>query len=181
MAGRFRDPLTGFTVLPASALKSRLAMKLTRPADKLRDIRVRLGFQPYQVDLVLLAYTGGARDSGDPYEVDRHKILPVPQLADLTGLARPTTGAGADEIGTLLLTKVPFRFGENVLRGLDSQGNPPDPAQKFIVEVTFQSTGEDDRRAYTIASAPSYAPGAYSWSVMLERASIRDWHRPEVS
>lgn len=180
-SGNYKDPLTGFTVLPASALKRTLAMRLTRVADKGRNIPVKLGFRPYQVALVLIAYTGGRRDSGEPYEVERIPILPVPQLADLTGVARPTTAAGADEIGTLLLSKIPQRYGERVLCGLDAQGNPPDPAQKYIVEITFQATGEDIRRAFTVASAPSYTPTAFSWAVVLERASIRDWRRPEVT
>ncbi len=172
--GGTKDPVTGFAIPTAVGIARTIGARGARIADRARNIRVRLGFRPYRVSLVLLRYTGGARDVGEPYEVTRHPVLPVPLLADLTGLAKVTTAGGADEIGTLFLSEVPMRYGENALRGLDSAGNPPEPDQKYLVEVVF-TTGTEQARTFTVASAPTYAPTRFQWSMVLERSSVSDW------
>ena len=85
--------------------KDRLASRLIRVADRMRDIRVKLGLRPYMVHLVRTRWEGGVRGKGEEIVISDVEILPVPLVSDLNGLALTVGPAVFDEIGTVVLSE----------------------------------------------------------------------------
>lgn len=165
-------PPVSFKQLTGAQLTGTLGRLLVPVADLLRDIRVGFGLRPYRVRMIRTRWSGGRRGVGAESVTAEVEILPVPLLADLTGLQAIVQPVGQDEISSLQLSEISGRYTEEELRGLAPGGAPIGPDEQFYYEVEFlRADGlESDRRRFYPSSAPTYQPTRYQWVVMLERS-----------
>ena len=162
--------------------KDRLASRLIRVADRMRDIRVKLGLRPYMVHLVRTRWEGGVRGKGEEIVVSAVEILPVPLVSDLNGLALTVGPAVFDEIGTVVLSEVSGKYTEDQLRGRGEGGEPIPDDESFWYEVEFRRAGRTfgERRRFVARSAPTYQASRFQHVVTLHVASQGRGRKGEV-
>lgn len=166
------DRARHFSKLSGRDLACTIARRLIPTVDNARDIRVRLGFRPYQVSIVRTRWDGGRRGVGVEIVFHQLSILPVPKLQDMTTLLEIMTPVGHDETGQLLLSQISGAYSEDVLMGRDGDGRDVDPDQQVYYEVEFTSTSgkPSERRRFYPRGAPWYEPENFQWSIKLERS-----------
>jgi hypothetical protein len=158
-----------------------LARRLIPVADMLRDLRTKFGMRPWEVHVVRVKWTGGARGVGAAYKVAEHTILPTPRVVDLNSLQEIVRQVGLDEVGVVLLDEISGRYTERQLLGWHEDGTPPDLDEQVWYEVAFPLPGNTafEVRRFFPASAPHYSSGKFEWSLRLDRAHP-DRSRTEV-
>lgn len=161
---------------------NRLARRLIRVADRMRDVRVKLGFRPYMVHLVRTRWDGGVRGKGEEHVVSDVTILPVPLVSDLSGLALTVEPAVFDEIGTVVLSEVSGEYTEDQLRGRGEGGEPIPDDESFWYEVEFRREGRTfgERRRFVARSAPTYHPSRFQSVITLHVSAQGRGRKGEV-
>jgi hypothetical protein len=145
--------------------------------DRARQMQVRLGLRPYNVDLVWSKWSGGARGKGTETIVVREPLTPTPVVT--LQIDRESTAGGYNESGSMTVTEISVRYTSDELSGILSKRicelhcveEVPQPYD-FYYEVTEDGRGDDPaaRRKFMIAGAP--AREAFQWTVKLERMSV---------
>jgi len=155
-------------------LSNTLARKLISTVDSMRNLATRLGFRPYEVNMVRTKWTGGERGVGYEVVISEEPILPTPLILGLDGITRIVQPVGLDEIGACQLTQISGRYAEGFLTGNDSDGNPLDPDVQYYFEVMFPTPGTVSdgapRRRFYASNAPTYDPSRFEWRVALQRS-----------
>lgn len=169
--------LRHYTLLSARDLACSPGQRLIGVVDRARDIVAQLGLRPYVVSIVRRQWSGPRRGVGvEDDAVSVLRILPVPVVMDLSGVAQVASPGGLDEQGGVLVKQVSGRYSEDVLLCRDRDGEPADANASVHWEISFTDpTGRpSEARRFTPASAPYYDPEKFEWSIRLERASGAD-------
>ena len=149
-----------------------LAQRLIPIADRIRDLKVRFGFPPYEITNLRVSSSGGKRGIGVPQLVHELPLLPVPKIQDLGSLAEIVSPVGLVESGSILVSEISGAYSEDVLLGRDGDGNSVDADQEVLYEIEFTRPDghEGERRRFNPASAPYYDAERVQWSLRLEKA-----------
>jgi hypothetical protein len=163
-----------FSVLDGQALGNTLLFKAIPLADKLRDLRTRLGERPYRVRILRTRWSQGQRGRGQEMVVWEQMLLPTPLISDLTGVATVVNPVGLDEIGSIMLSQISGEYTEDNLMGKGTDGSLPDLSEQVFYEIEFPRLDgkPGERRRFTPHSAPSYKPTKFQWTINLERAHM---------
>jgi len=181
--------------------RTKLAHKLARRADRIRQIATKFGAMPYRVFLTWERWSGGRVGAGDPAIYRRIELLPTPRVADMTAITLRTTPVGTFPEGSLRVDRVScFAYTEDVLRGLaippaapneqpqlppmiDQRGPGADerfgPSMDFYYEVVEDGRGDDPayRKRFRIMAGPWRNATGVEWAVVVQRASQDDDRR----
>lgn len=183
------EPLPG-----PEAAKQALAHRLTRVADRLRQLNTRFGLRSSRVFLVWTEWTGVERGEGDENLKARIELLPTPKVGDATAISRRPYSAGVFPEGSLIVTEISAgAYTRDVLMGLaipretttapradrgqPINGNGPErttaPNIDFWYEVVEDGRGDDPaaRQRYRVFGYPARKEGSLYWALVLERAS----------
>lgn len=174
MADDCGKPDPTFTKVTPNGLTNSLATAAIPLADALRDLYTQFGLRRYTVSIVTTRWTGARRGVGQEV-VERSTLLqPTPLLTDLAGVQEIAQAVGLDEIGSVAITEISGAYSEEILRGLDVEGNPPEPNVQVYYEILFVYPNGDpgERRRFFIKGVPEYQPGKFQWFVRLERARM---------
>lgn len=162
---------------PLSPIEARrtLANRLSRPADRLRQVATRLGLRPYRFFLVWTTWDGEVRGEGTEREYARVELLPTPKIGELTSLQQAAYPAGVLGTGTLRLDRVSMGYTAAQLMGLQIPGR--EQAADMPRNVDFWYEMREDGRGtdqpvpirFRISAAPYRAPGRVCWVLMLEQ------------
>jgi hypothetical protein len=165
-------PRAPFTNLTGDQYANTLVQKLTPVADRIRDLRTRLGGVPYQVSLVRTRWSGGRRNHGTEEVVSVTPILPTPKVQALDSMNQVLQSAGLDEVGTIRVTDISPAYTEDQLVGVGPQGEPIPSDENFYWEITFPRPLPQMavQRRYTVSGVPNYNPTRFGWSVALMKA-----------
>jgi hypothetical protein len=154
---------------------------LAGTVDCLRDLYTTLGLRSYQVQLVWTRWSSGERGIGQEFVVAVEPLLPTPKLNGLGGVARELRELGTNEQGSITVSEIALRYGEDLLLG---RGGPLPLGEAIPADVSFfweiylpTGNGEGIRRRFTPNGAPERQPGKFQWSVRLvesEGARLRD-------
>ena len=159
-----------FTRLDPESYRRTLAQKLSgnRLVDPLRDLLTRFGLRPYEVRVVRLRWSGGARGEGEPFVEREWPILPTPKIDGLDGLTESIEGPGVQETGTATVTKISTEYSEEDLRGLlKGELQFPGDSEAFW-EITFYGKRDAKRRRFNLVGVPSRH--TLGWECRLEKA-----------
>lgn len=170
MGDSARTKVDGYTVATPGLLKKSLARKLVPVVDKIRDISTRLGARPYRVRLVRTHWDSGQRGVGAELVMLQMEIVPTPKVIDMSTLAEVVTSVGVAEIGVVQLQQVSGRYTEELLTGVDSDGNPLGGADSLYYEIEFfrPDGKESDKHRFTLASTPYYNATKFQWFITLD-------------
>jgi hypothetical protein len=183
--------------LKPSEAARRLANRLARPVDRIRQVATRLGVRSRRVFLVWQAWGGDERGDGTPYEVDRLELLPTPKVTGLDAVALTAVSAGVLPIGTIRVEQVSAAYSESQLRGLFSlragvfeevtegslgsqlrpaglhPANHVPPSVSFFYEVVEDGRHEGLplRQKYRLSAQPTLDESRVQWRLVLERVS----------
>jgi hypothetical protein len=146
--------------------------KLTPVADKIRDLRTRLGGVPYRVFLVRTRWSGGHRGRGVEEVLTAQELLPTPKVMSLDGQTWVLHSVGLDEMGDVRVADISPAYTEDMLMGTGAQGEPIPKDQQFFWEIVYPRPLPDApvRRRYTPKSTPDYKPTRFGWSITLVKA-----------
>jgi hypothetical protein len=162
----------GFTAVTSHSITCTLARKLINTADVLRDLYTVFGLRPYRVKLIKTRWSEGVRGRGIE-EVTLERILePTPLVLDLAALTEIIQPVGLDEVGTIRIEQISGRYTEDILRGFDDEGNPPERGEQFFYEIEFPIPGDADgvRRRFVLRAAPMYFADKFQWVITLEKS-----------
>ncbi len=177
-----------------------LAHRLTRRADRLRQLNTRFGLRSRRVFLVWTRWTGVERGEGDEQEVERVELLPTPRVSDLTAIGRSPTPYGMWPDGTLRVDQISCgAYTEDNLRGLRvpartaaaprassgtlvAPGTELDPKTDTRVDFFYELVDDGreqavsgdpqaGRKRFRLLGSPHRAEGSLYWSLNIQRAS----------
>lgn len=162
-----------FTVKSGAEYAQTLIQKLTPVADKMRDLKTRLGARPYQVALITVRWSGGRRGVGTPEVAAMRPILPTPRVASLDSMTLLLQSVGLDESGTIRVSEISPSYTEDELRGVGPQGQSVPSDTEFFWEITYPRPAPAFavKRRYQLRSAPMYNSTAFHWVVVLNKAT----------
>jgi hypothetical protein len=165
-----KTKVDGFTVSTPALLKQSLAQKLIPVADKVRNLYTDFGARPYRVRFVRSRWTAGRRGAGIETIVSTMEILPTPKVVDLNTLAEVVTPIGTTEIGLVQLQQVSGRYTEEMLTGVDPDGNPVGDGDDAYYEIEFfrRDGRESDKHRFALAAAPYYFATKFQWNITLD-------------
>lgn len=180
--------------LRPGAQRKTLAHRLTRVADRLRQLNTRFGLRSQRVFLVWTRWTGDERGEGDERELYRVELLPTPRVSDLSAIALRPWAAGVVQEGTLRVDQI--SAGAYTFDNLVGRVMPPTPAMApspregspvdgessapvfddktdFFWEVHEDSRGDPlpSRVRFRVFGHPARKEGSLYWTVMLEAQS----------
>lgn len=184
-------------VRPISPVEARgsLAHRLSRRADRVRQIATRLGVRPYRCFLTWTRsglLPDSERGEGHERVLLRAEILPTPRVQDLTAIAARQWLIGNVPEGSLRVDRISaYAYGEDVLRGLKLPdvalpNAQPIPGRTrageerefagsvdFFWEIVEDGRGDDpaSRKRMRVFGGPYRDAGGVQWVVLLERAS----------
>lgn len=161
--------------LSPSEAKRTLVHRFGPRVNRLRQLAVRFGLNPYRVWLVWFQWTGEQIGEGERQEVRREEILPTPELTLNTRFM--WMNAGRVEDGQFMLRRVDPTLGEALLSGklhpglvtgspCPNEGGPP-TSFLFLVREDGRSGDDVVERWFTLASMPYRRAGALDWDVQL--------------
>ncbi len=158
---------------PGEAKRS-FANRLTRVVDRARQVEVRFGLRPYVVYLVWVKWTGCERGEGEPSVVCRMPLLPVPEVEDLTGIARNPFAAGVYPVGSVRVKGISATYVREVLEGHmvpePREIEVPEPYEFFWEIVEDGRHGPNPlRKRFRLASEPWLDAENQQWIVILEK------------
>lgn len=167
-----RPYLPELDALSGNALANTLVQKLTPVADKVRNLKTRLGGRPYEAFLIHTRWSGGVRHKGTEEILSVTQILPGVQVSALTAQSQTLQSAGLDEVGTIIVSEISPSYTEDELLGIGPQGQPIPADQQFYWEITYPRPYPDAavRRRYTVDSSPDYRATQFDWKVVLVKA-----------
>jgi hypothetical protein len=168
--GQPKTKVDGFTVATPGLLKSSLAQKLVPVADKIRDLYTVFGARPYRIRLVRTRWVGGRRGVGVETVIYTMEIVPTPKVIDLNTLSEMVTPVGTSEIGLVQLQQVSGRYTEDMLLGVDADGNHVGEADDLYYEIEFfrRDGQESIKRRFALATAPYYHATKFQWNITLD-------------
>lgn len=178
------------------AARGTLVHRLTRRADRLRQLYTRFGTRSRRVFLVWTQSTGSTRGTGSEIEIARREILPTPQVSDASSLTRrpitidtvPEGSLRVDQVSCGAFTedhlrgrKIPADVGQDPLRPQPestalvrdlSDPNVPQPFD-FFFEVVEDGRGDDPptRGRYSLLSVPWRNETGMYWGFFLQPQS----------
>ena len=180
---------------PAAA-RSTLVHRLTRRADRLRQLYTRFGTRSRRVFLVWAESTGSARGEGAEVVLARRELLPTPRVTDATAISRrpitidmvPDGSLRVDQVSCGAYTednlrgrKIPSDVGQDPLRPLpESRSLAIDPADPnvpqpidFFYEIVEDGRGDDPpaRSRYMLLSTPWRNETGLYWAFFLQPQS----------
>lgn len=175
--------------------RTTVAHRLTRVADRLRQLNTRFGLRSQRVFLVWTRWTGEERGEGDESVLARVELLPTPRVSDMSAIALRPWSAGMFPEGMLRVDQISAgAYTAENLKGLTipSEGarapRPPGstPVSGTLLEPRsservdfFWEIAEDDRgdgqlthrRRFRLFGEPARREGSLYWTVALEAAS----------
>lgn len=149
-----------FTLPPETSFLS----SLIPAVDQARDIHACLGLRAYTVKLVWTRWSGARRGEGVEEVTRVETLLPVPKVADLSALAARMMHIGQVEEGTLQISEISARYGEELLKGGSLEAN-----EQFYYEIQ-QTRAGSPRRRFTVQGVPAFKPDSLEWTVTVVRA-----------
>jgi hypothetical protein len=181
-------PLTG----PEAARRT-LAHRMTRVADRLRQLNTRFGLRSNRVFLVWTRWSGAERGEGREEVLAEIELLPTPRISDLTSQSRRPFSAGIFPEGSLRVDQISCgAYTHDHLMGLAipresttapraDTGSPinqhgdeksTDPKVDFWWELHEDGRGDDPatRKRFRVFGQPARKEGSLYWAVNLERA-----------
>lgn len=153
--------------------KDSLVGELFGCVDVIRQIATDLGARPYRVFLVWTLWSGEERGEGVEAIVREEEILPVPKVAELSGIQLQLLDIGMDEQGAVQVSQISPRYTENQLLGRKQDGSGVAKNETFSWEVRLDKGDMSDlkrRRRFMIKGVPSFKADSLMWSVNLIRA-----------
>lgn len=170
-AARFRR-VQGFSVLQRGQWPKTLVGKLTKAADRMRNIYTLFGMRPYVVRWVFTRWSLGRRGQGIEQVLAEIPLLPTPKITELVAVDNITTEVGTDEFGTLSLEEISMRYTEDQLMGRSPFGDSVPKDMNFYYEIEFpgQNGLPGVRRRFEPQSAPALLPGKFQWQLKISRA-----------
>jgi hypothetical protein len=164
------EKVDGYTVATPELLKNSLSQQLVPVVDAARDIATQLGARPYRVRLVRTRWSGNRRGVGIESVLFVMEIVPTPKVIDLNTVAEIVTPIGPTEIGLVQLQQVSGRYTEDMLVGVDPNGNIPGDADEVYYEIEFfrRDGKPSDKHRFAIAALPYYNATKVQWNVTLD-------------
>lgn len=160
-----------FTYQTGQSLAGSLAQQLIGVADTLRDLSTQFGLRPYNISIIVTAWSGGFRGEGVESVVSETRLLPTPKLSTLDSLSEIINSVGTDENGLVAISQISGSYSEYQLLGLGPQGEPVEQNQQVFYEVEYpRANGPGERRRFTPRSAPTYEADKFQWTIRLEKA-----------
>lgn len=154
--------------------------------DDIRQIATDLGARPYRVFLLWTLAGGEERGEGDERLLAELELLPTPSVQDLTSITFAPYSAGKLPVGSVRVSQISTRYGEDVLAGniLPTGAQPDARRGDFFYEVreveglAGQCGPNEDglvrqplRKRYRLLGGPYRVPTRVMYEVILERAS----------
>lgn len=163
-------PRRPYARLDPDAYKRTLAQKLAgvRLVDPLRNLLTVFGLRHYEVRILRLQWSGGARGQGAPFVVSSHLVEPTPRVRGIESLAQSIEGPGVQELGTIVVDRISAEYSEEMLRGL--VGNEEEfPADcEACWEVTYVGKSRTYKRRFNLTRVPLRK--TLGWECHLTRA-----------
>lgn len=146
-----------------------VAQTQARTIDRARQTLTRLGFRPYNVDLVFTKWSGATRGDGIEQVFKRIAITPSPKLIDLSSISMSPVATGVMPMGSIRLDKISVCYTSDVLMGRLA-GDKTEEPYGFHYEVYEDGrTGTSERMKFRPSAQPTRRP--FGWTVTLERIS----------
>ena len=152
-----------------------LAGKLVSVVDRLRQIPAKFGIRPYRVFLVHIRWSGQRIGEGNPEEISRCEITPIPRVTEMSSTTEVLRSIGLTEEGTLSVDRISPRFTEDDLMGRTPDLQDPELPRTGLDNVEFRwevaenrpSLPASVRRAYKPSAVPSLSRDGFQWKVLL--------------
>lgn len=186
--------------LTAQQAQGTLMHRMSRLADRFRQMEVNFGLRPYTVHLVWTRWTGAERGEGRESLQRRVALVPNPIVEDLTSISLSPFAAGILPVGSVRISRISARYPQDLLMGLvmpcdpklslESQlsGGPPVDSNRLAFELEqvpqpwefFYEVVEDGRSAggrpprrerFRALSNPTRNAEQLEWVIVLERVS----------
>lgn len=159
-----------FAQLTPEAAANTVANRVMRSNDRARQVLVRLGFRPYNIDLVWSKWTGPERGAGYENVQKRVSLVPNPRVVDLTSINMGPVATGILPMGSIRLERVSGCYTSDQLMGrLLGEGGTPEPWDFYYEVYEDGRSGQAERMKFRPASTPHRR--AYGWQITLERIS----------
>ncbi len=156
-------------ITPAQA-KSSIAQRVMRAQNRARQKVARLGFRPYNVDLVWVKWTGVERGQGYEEVFLRTPIVPSPELVDLSSINLSAVSTGILPLGSIRLNKINGCYTSDQLAGrLRGENGTPHPFDFYYEVYEDGRNGTAERMKFRPVAQPTRRP--YGWQITLERIS----------
>lgn len=157
----------GVQLTPAQAVRT-LAQRVAGAQDRARQRMVRLGFRPYNVDLVWSKWSGDERGAGYESVMKRTPLVPNPVVVDLSTVSMSAVATGILPMGSIRIEKVSACFTSDQLLGrLLGEGGTPEPYDFYYEVYEDGRSGTAQRMKFRPSSHPNRKK--YGWQVVLER------------
>lgn len=155
--------------------KRTLGARLSRVADRVRQIATNLGARPYRCFLVWTRWTGEERGEGAAVEVARTEILPTPMVESLDAVTRGPFASGAYPVGSVRLREVSLSFAATLLEGkqlpdgsrVDTIPNPWDFWWELVEDGRHEVDPEPMK--FRLLAPPVNDAENVQWILALER------------
>ncbi len=159
-----------FVQLTPAQASSTLAQRVMRSQDRARQKIARLGFRPYNVDLVWVKWTGTERGQGFEKVHLRVPLVPNPKLVDLSTINLSAVSTGILPIGSIRLDKISGCYTSDQLYGrLFADKGTPHPFGFYYEVYEDGRGGVAERMKFRPVATPTRR--AYGWQITLERIS----------
>lgn len=137
---------------------------------------MKLGFRPYQVFLVWTKWTGDERGDGYERVICRTPLLPIPEVLDLTAVAKQTGGAGRYRAGSVRLNGISMSYTQELLEGKvvpeKREDEVPEPYEFFYEIVEDGRHGPQPLRGrFVLTSTPFLDVANQQWTLTLDKQS----------
>jgi hypothetical protein len=170
---REKPPVHPLTVPEA---RGSLANRLSRTADRVRQVATRLGARPYRLVLVWCRWTGDVRGEGEMQTFREMEILPCPKVATLDSVTFSVFHAGTIPAGSIKVTEVSTRYTFDELQGHMAPELHEDVIPQpwtFFYELREDGRGDalPIRQRFTLLTVPTRDAENVQWTLMLERRS----------
>lgn len=154
-----------------------LAFRLVPIADKLRELKSRLGIRPYRVFLCHGRWSGTREGEGAFATTTRREIKPVPKVIDLAALRQNLRATGRTEEGDVRVEEISAALAEDDLMGRTPDLQDPVQPRTDRTNVDFWWEIEEQRpsdpqpvvRCFTPASAPTLVRDGFAWRITLAK------------
>ncbi len=145
-----------------------VAQRVAHVQDRARMRIARLGFRPYNVDLVWSKWSGEERGAGFEKVMKRTPLVPSPVVVDLSTVSMSAVATGVLPMGSIRIEKVSVCFTSDQLLGrLLGEGGTPEPYDFYYEVYEDGRSGTAQRMKFRPASHPNRKK--YGWQIVLER------------
>lgn len=163
------DPCAPVPQLTPEQAKTSIAARIAASINRSRLSMQRMGFRPYNVDLVWITWTGRERGAGFEKPLKRTHLTPSPIVTDLTSIAMSVVATGVLPVGSVRLDKVSTCFTSDELLGRIGENGPPEPIDFYYEIYEDGRNGASERMKFRPSSQPHRKK--YGWTITLERMS----------